>query len=101
MTTIDIGTLAEHPQFGGLEVYGTREEPLFPVQQVAHLIGVPRIRVDQGNYELGLDYIRMIVPRRDGRLLEQNLLTEQGLYNVVFRSGTALGVNSASTSPHS
>lgn len=83
--------LDKYPQLSRLRVYGTVEEPLFPVQSVAKLIGKVQVRVDQGQYEEGLDYVKMNVASRDNKMHEQNLLTETGLYNVIFRSNTEAG----------
>lgn len=82
--------IKEHPKFGSLQVFGTASEPLFTVAQVARLIG-QSLRVDRSYLESGLDYVRKVVPRQNGSPIEQILLTESGLYNVIFRSMTLTG----------
>jgi len=84
-------TLAtEFPEFTKLTVYGTSEDPLFPVSQVQDFLGTGQIRLDRGGYDLGEDYVKMICDRKNGRPKEQNLLTEDGLYRVLFRTDTAV-----------
>lgn len=82
--------IIDHPKFATLKVYGTKDEPLFPVSSVSHLLNC-RIRTDKGAYELGLDYVRMVAPSKNGNILEQNMLTETGLYNVIFNTNNSLG----------
>lgn len=83
---------SEFPEFGKLlEIYGSSDSPLFTVQQVQDILGIDRIRLDAGDYDIGEDYIKMVCIAKDGRKREQNVLTEQGLYNVIFRSRTDLG----------
>jgi prophage antirepressor-like protein len=84
-------TLAkEFPEFTKLTVYGTADEPLFPVSQVQEFLGTDRIRLDRGGYDIGEDYIKILCDRKDGRVNEQNLLTEDGLYRVLFKTDTAV-----------
>lgn len=80
--------IEEFPEISQITIYGTTEDPLFPLGQVEDAIGSKRIRVDMGGYRLGIDYVKLVCNRSDGRPREQNLLTEQGLYKVLARTDT-------------
>lgn len=80
----------EFPEFQTLDVYGTYEEPLFPGQQVQELLGISNINYNR-DYEEGIDYKKAISTAKDNKLREQNMFTEQGLYNIIFSSKTDLG----------
>lgn len=71
-------------------MYGTREEPLFPEQQIQLLLGISKIHHIR-DYEFGLDYIKAICSAKDGKIREQIMFTEQGLYNIILRSKTKTG----------
>jgi prophage antirepressor-like protein len=84
-------TLAQaFPEFTQITVYGTEEEPLFPVHQVQEFLGTAQIRLDKGGYELGEDYIQIECETANGVTRLQNLLTEDGLYRVLFRTDTSV-----------
>jgi prophage antirepressor-like protein len=78
----------EFPEIAQITIYGTSEDPLFPLSQVEDVIGSKRIRLDMCGYKLGIDYVKLVCARKDGRMNEQNLLTEQGLYKVLARTDT-------------
>jgi prophage antirepressor-like protein len=78
----------EFPEFTQITIYGDQENPLFPLGQVQEFLGTGQIRLDRGDYALGVDYIKALCNRKDGRADEQNLLTEEGLYHVLFRTKT-------------
>lgn len=78
----------EFPEFGKITIYGSLEMPLFPVRQVSKFLSIDRIRLDKGEYEITKDYINTKCISQDGKLREQQLLTEIGLYRVVFRGNS-------------
>jgi prophage antirepressor-like protein len=82
--------LEKYPKFADLKVYGTREDPLFSSSQVCELLGIARVKLVR-DYELVSDYVYRIAQCKDGGMREQLMLTEQGLYNVIFRSRTEAG----------
>lgn len=87
--TQSIELAEEFPEFTQIEIYGDEDSPLFPIRQVEKFIECDRIRLDKGDYELGVDYIKTVCVGRDGHHnYEQNLLTEEGLYHVLFRTNT-------------
>lgn len=77
----------QFPELAQITIYGTSQDPLFPLSQVEDTIGSGRLRMDKG-YKLDIDYVKLVCKRSDGRLWEQNLLTEQGLYKVLARTDT-------------
>lgn len=77
------------PEFGKLDIYGTSDVPLFSLPQVAEMIGVRQIRPDH-NLDKGEDYVKLRCPTKNSKHMEQNLLTEQGLYIVIGRGRNEL-----------
>lgn len=76
------------PEISQITIYGSTEEPLFPIAQVQTMIGSDRIQLDKCGYKLEIDYVKLVCARKDGRATEQNLLTEQGLYKLLMRTDT-------------
>lgn len=84
--------IAEFPEFRKITIYGTAEEPLFPLAQVQEFLEIGQIRVDRGDYEAGEDFIKIKCPGRDGHHeYNQYLLTEDGLYRVLYKSNSQVG----------
>lgn len=79
----------QFPEFMGLTIYGSTETPLFAGQQVQDLLGITKIHYAR-EYDEGDDYIKVPGVAKDGKMREQNMFTEHGLYNIIFRSNTDL-----------
>jgi hypothetical protein len=90
-TILDISQelAAKYPNFASMPIYGTREAPLFPSKDIGTLLNITRFHFE--HYDEDLDYTRAVAPCRDGGLRERVMFTEQGLYNVVFRSRSPIG----------
>lgn len=84
--------ILKYPNFAGLVVYGTSEEPLFSSQQVCEMLGIATVKFAR-DYKLGTDYIYQVARSKDGKSREQIMLTEQGFYSVSCRSRTKSGVH--------
>lgn len=80
----------QFPEFRNLVIFGTRDEPLFQLQNIQTLTNMERIRLDKDPYEINVDYVKAIIERSHNKKYEQNVLTEQGLYHVLFRGTTDL-----------
>ncbi len=82
-----------HPDlvgYDGLSFYGSTEEPLFALQDVADFLKVTKINLSKEIDFEGEDYCKMKV-HRGGQIRELIFLTEQGLYNIISRSVTPIG----------
>lgn len=82
---------ADFPEFSKITIYGTQEDPLFPVRQVQKFLGSDQIRLDRGGYKQDRDYVKLKCRGKDGKSYEQNLLTERGFQRVALRSDTEIG----------
>ena len=80
----------EFPQFNDLKLYGTPEEPLFSVQQIIRIVGLPQFRVNVEGFDYGDDYITMKCVQ-DEKQIDHHFLTESGLYNILFRCRAKIG----------
>jgi prophage antirepressor-like protein len=78
------------PEFSSLVVYGTIDDPLFPCQQVLDMLQITKIHFTR-EFDEGDDYVKLAVTAKDGKLREQNMLTEQGLYNAISRNRGEIG----------
>lgn len=78
------------PEFSSLMVYGSVDEPMFPIQQVLDMLQISKIHLDR-EFDEHDDYVKLSVRAKDGKLREQNLFTEQGLYNALSRNRGDIG----------
>lgn len=79
----------QFPEFTGLTIYGKPDDPLFMGTQIRDLLDMSHINYAT-EYDEGVDFVKMKV-HSGGQMREQNMFTEQGLYNIIFRSRTELG----------
>jgi len=76
--------LFSHPKFGEVRTYGTYENPLFVANDVCNVLSIRNSR--DAIYRLDDDEVRVsVIPTPSGKQ-EANLVTESGLYNLIFQS---------------
>jgi prophage antirepressor-like protein len=80
----------QFPEFTDLTIYGTVEEPMFASQQIQEMLGITKIHYAR-DYTEGTDYVKFSGVAKDGKAREQNMFTEEGLYNIIARSRTDIG----------
>lgn len=77
------------PEFQEVRIYGTSDAPLFNTKDTETLLELGRQQYSR-DYILGKDYIKCETIADDGRVREQNFLTERGLYGIMWKSRTAM-----------
>ena len=73
------------PMFANMRIYGTFENPLFLAKDLETFLGLNRTHISR-DYDEGVDYRKVMMQKSDGKMNEQNVFTERGLYEVIFRS---------------
>ena len=69
-----------------IEIFGTKDEPLFKAKDIGEMLGIGNIRETIKNY--GINHRKDDVSYIDtiGRMQKGTFLTETGLYKVIFKS---------------
>lgn len=83
--------IREFPEFGQIDIYGTREEPLFPASRIGELLGLERIHFERGEYKIEKDFIEAAGITKDGKIRKMKMFTERGLHKIILRSNCPFG----------
>lgn len=84
---------AEFVNYSGLTVYGTYDEPLFPVNQILRLLKITKIHMNRNGFKIGEEYVKEYGIARNGANVLQYMFTEHGLYRMIYKSRTEAGEN--------